>query len=421
MSISETVWSGSSGIRRALTLGAVGLTALASVTACAGSAANSADGAGGACNSPGVTADSITVASVSPLSGPSASTFAGFVEGAKARFAVENASGGVNGRTIDLVTNDDLGDGAAQVTAARNAVQSQQAFGIVHASRVDTMFDYLSAQNIPVTGYPGQPAYQEKLNAFGYAGAALIGFHSTSMAQFMQDQGVTKLGVLANNSTGSKGGADGLVKTAGEIGLDVAATSFDIPLGAFDATSVAIQMKNAGVDGLYMPLVTDSSISVLKAMAAQGVELKATEMQGLYDPKITAQVGDLLQGVSGAGVGIIPIELETDGTKAFVDAMSEYGDGVDPRTGFTGPGYLSADLFIEGLKKAGDCPTREAFISELRKVSDYEGGGLLIEPANFASGPVPAGTPYGRCTWMVTYEGNAFVPEPEATCGEVVN
>ncbi|MCE4268574.1 ABC transporter substrate-binding protein [Rhodococcus globerulus] len=421
MSKSESVWFGGAGVRRAIIFSAVGLTALASVTACAGSGADSASGAGGACNSPGVTADKITIASVSPLSGPAASTFAGFVEGAKARFAVENEKGGVNGRTLELVTNDDLGDGAAQVTAARNAVQSQKAFGILHASRVDTMFDYLSAQNVPVTGYPGQPAYQEKMNAFGYAGASLIGFYSTSMAQFMQDKGVTKLGVLANNSTGSKGGADGLVKTAGQIGLEVAATSFDIPIGAFDATSVAIQMKDAGVDGLYMPLVTDSSISVLKAMAAQGVKLKATEMQGLYDPKITAQVGDLLQGVSGAGVGIVPIELDNESTNAFVDAMNEYGDGVDPRTGFTGPGYISADLFIEGLKKAGDCPTRDAFISELHKVSDYEGAGLLIEPANFASGLVPAGTPYGRCNWLVTYEGNAFVPEPEATCGEVVN
>lgn len=408
-------------VRRTLILGVVGLAVMASTVACAGSAADKSSGGAGACNSAGVTADSIAVASISPLSGPSASTFAGFVDGAQARFAAENEKGGVNGRTIKLVTNDDLGDGAQQVTAARNAVQSQDAFGILHASRVDTMFDYLASQNIPVVGYPGQPAYQTKLNTFGYSGAPLIGFFSTSTAQFLKNQGVTKLGVLANNSTGSKGGADGMIKAANAIGLDVAATSFDIPLGTFDATAVAIQMKNAGVDGLYLTILTDSSLSVLKALAAQGVTMKSTWMQGLYDPNVTAQAGDLLQGVSGASIAIRPVELETDGSRAFVDAMAQHGNGIDPRAGFAGPGYLSADLFIEGLKKAGECPTREAFISELRKVSNYEGAGLLVEPANFASGPVPTGTPWGRCNWNVTFEGTSYVPQPEATCGEWVN
>lgn len=417
MSILESIRAARRSTIRVGALAAVTVTAVSGLVGCAGSA--SQDGAAGGCNSPGVTADSITVASVSPLSGPSASTFAGFVEGARARFEVENAAGGVNGRKIELTTNDDLGDGAAQVTAARNAVQSQKAFGILHASRVDTMFDYLASQNVPVTGFPGQIAYQTMDNAFGFAGTASIGYPSTAQSQFFVDRGVQRLGVLANNSTGSKGAAEGLISVAPTVGLNVEESSLDIPVGAFDATSIALQMKNAGVDGLFMPLVTDSSVSILKAIKAQGVELKAAYMQGLYDPKITDQVGDLLDGVSSPPVGTVPVEVDDEATKRLVSAMTEYGDGVDPRTGFTTPGYVSADLFIEGLNKAGACPTREGFVTALRAVTDYAGDGLLVEPANFAEGPVKGGFPYGRCAWFVTYAGGAFVPDPAATCGEI--
>ncbi|WP_143542643.1 MULTISPECIES: ABC transporter substrate-binding protein [unclassified Rhodococcus (in: high G+C Gram-positive bacteria)] len=418
MSILESIRAAKRSSVRIGVIAAATVTTVSGLTGCAGSA--SEHGATGACTSPGVTADSITVASVSPLSGPSASTFAGFVEGARARFEVENEAGGVNGRKIKLVTNDDLGDGAAQVTAARNAVQSQKAFGILHASRADTMFDYLSSQNVPVTGFPGQIAYQTKENAFGFAGSASIGFPSTAQSQFFVDRGVTKLGVLANNSTGSKGAAEGLIKVAPTVGLNVEATALDIPVGSFDATSIALQMKNAGVDGLFMPLVTDSSVAIFKAVKAQGLELKAAYMQGLYDPKVTDQVGDLLEGVSSPPVGTIPVEVAGDATEQLAVAMKKYGDGVDPRTGFTTPGYVAADLFIEGLKMAGECPTRENFVKELRAVDAYDGGGLLVEPANFAEGPVVGGFPYGRCAWFVTYSGGAFVPDTAATCGEIL-
>ena len=67
----------------------------------------------------------------------------------------------------------------------------------------------------------------------------------------------------------------------------------------------------------------------------------------------------------------------------------------------------------------GTCISRESFVEKLRKVSDYDGAGLLPEHANFASGPLPDGTPYGRCTWYVTYKGTSFTPDPAVTCGDM--
>jgi ABC-type branched-subunit amino acid transport system substrate-binding protein len=412
-------------LRRIAAVSAAGVAASLALAACgddSGGGGGSASGGGGDCSAPGVTDDTITVATVSPLTGPSASTFAGFVEGAEARFAAANAEGGVGGREIEVVTNDDIGDGAQQSTAARNAVQSQQAFAILSASRVDTMFDYLATQSVPVVGYPGQPAYAEDDNVFGFAGGSQTGYFAEATVDRMQEAGATNIAVLAHNSPGSLNSANGMIQAAEAAGLEVGVTSFDVPLGSFDATGLAIQMKDAGVDGIYAPTLTDSTVSVLRAADEQGVDLPANYVSQVYDPAIADQVDEYIEGAFTAPVATVPVEVtDNEGVQAYLAAMEEYAPDTGPASGFTQAGYLSADLFLSGVEAAGDCLSRESLIESLRGLEGYDGGGFLTEPAVFSGGPFPNGSgPYGGCTWFVTREGGAWVPDAEATCGELL-
>lgn len=420
--------SRATGLLRARRTSMVAVAAIATslvLAACgdASKSSSSSAASGGSCaTTPGVTDKAITVASVSPLSGPSASTFAGFVEAAQARFDAANKSGGVNGRQITLQKNDDLGDGAAQVTAARNAVQQQQAFGIISASRVDTMFDFLKTQNVPVTGYPGQPAYAKDNNVFGFAGGSQTGYFSDSFVTRLKSLGATNLAVLAHNSPGSLNSANGMIKAWEADGGKVGVKSFDVPLGSFDATSLAIQMKQAGVDGIYAPTLTDSSVSVLRAAQQQAVNLKANFVSQVYAPAVAKQVSEFIQGAITSTVATVPNELAStnDSVKKYIDTMKKYAPSVEPSTGFAEAGYISADLFIKGIESAGKCLTRDSFIKGLRDLGKYDGAGLLVEKAQFSGGPFPNGSaPYGACTWFVVRKGSAWVPDAKPTCGKL--
>ncbi|TFV88821.1 ABC transporter substrate-binding protein [Blastococcus sp. CT_GayMR16] len=413
--------------RRTAALAVAGVAASLVLGAC-GDASDDSGGGGGTAaadcgDAPGVTDDAITLASVSPLSGPSATTFAGFVEAAEARFALQNADGGVNGREITVEKNDDLGDGAAQVTAARNAVQQQQAFAIISASRVDTMFDFLATQSVPVVGYPGQPAYVEDENVFGFAGSGNIGYFAEAYVNKMVDLGATNLAVLAHNSPGSLNSANGMIQAAEANDLEVGVKSLDVPLGSFDATALAIQMKEAGADAIYAPTLTDSSVSVLRAAQQQGVDLKAVFVSSVYDPRVADQISEFIQGAITTTLAVVPNQLadENEAVQTYIDTMKEYAPDTDPSAGFAEVGYISADLFIKGVEEAGDCLTRESFIEGLRGVTEYDGGGLLTEPAQFSGGDAPnGGQRYGSCAWFVTREGDEWVPDDEPTCGELI-
>lgn len=71
-------------------------------------------------------------------------------------------------------------------------------------------------------------------------------------------------------------------------------------------------------------------------------------------------------------------------------------------------GYLSADLLIESIKAAGNCPTREAILEGMLSVGEYDGRGL-IEPWDVGAGQ---GTP-PLCSWyvQVSEDGSAFEPQ----------
>jgi branched-chain amino acid transport system substrate-binding protein len=394
--------------------------AVPALSACSGSSSTAAAGGGGSCSSPGVTSNEVKVAAVAPTTGPSAPTFAGFVEAANARFQQQNDAGGVNGRKITLLTDDDKGDGSQQVVAGRNAIQSQKVFGVLSASRVDTMYDYLKQQSVPVIGYPGQPAYATNRNAFGFSGASSTGYVSTALLNRVKAAGAANLANLAHNSPGSINSAKGYVASAAKVGVKISVSQYDIPLGSFDATSVAIKMKQAGVDSIVAGLLTDSSVSVLKALQAQGVKLKVIYVAGVYDPAVYSQISNLLQGAIISPNGTVPTELNTPATTKYVAQMKQYAPNTSPNAGFATPGYVSADLFIKGLQLAGNCVSRSNFIDKLRGLTGYDADGLLVKPAVFAPAELPDGTPYTKCSWYASFQGSKWVPDPQATCGDLI-
>ncbi|MGW0593750.1 ABC transporter substrate-binding protein [Streptosporangium sp. NPDC002607] len=392
-------------------LAGVLLLALTASTACG-------DGGSGGSDTPGITDTEVKVAIVVPKTGPSAPTFDGFEQGIRARFEEANAAGGVHGRKIKLVTLDDAGDGAQQVVAGRNAVQSEKAFGIIAASRVDTMYAYLKQNNVPVTGFPGQPPFANDRNAFGAYGSFAMGLAQTATAQTVKDRGVTKMAVFAHNSPGAINSADAFVFASKQVGLPVVMKQYDIPLGSFDATAIAVRLKELGVDGVYLPMLTQSNVSIMQAVKQQGIELKAGYVT--YDPSAIAQAGKALEGALGTPSGTIPLELDQEPVRKYRELMAKYAPKVDPAGNlFTAVGWISADLFLHGLDLAGASPTRQAFIDNLRKEEAYTGRGLLVQPVSFKPGILPNGDPV-KCVWLETIKDGKYVPDADKICGELV-
>ncbi|GAA4475031.1 ABC transporter substrate-binding protein [Rhodococcus olei] len=374
-------------------------------------------GSNGGASTDGVTSSTVKVAVVTPTSGPLAPAFAGFAEAAQARVNLANEGGGVNGRKIEVEVLDDAADGTKQVTAGKTAIESDHAFAVLMASQVDTMLPYMKQKGIPIVGYPSQPAYTTDRNVFGVYGVPPIHYASTAFALGLQNRGVTKLAVFSHNTPGGVALAKSVAAAADKAGVKVVLQQNDVPESSFDATSVAVRMKEVGADGAFLGTSSGAAISILEAAKRQGVGLKTSFASSVRS--LLSKEPDVLEGTLSRPQGTVSLGSDVPAAHGYVAAMAKYAPGTDPQKSVvTQVGWLAADLFIKGLEKAGADPTRAGFIDHLRKVTDYDAGGLLVEPITFAEGVEPNGNPL-KCIWFEQVKSGAYVADPEPTCGEL--
>jgi branched-chain amino acid transport system substrate-binding protein len=101
--------------------------------------------------------------------------------------------------------------------------------------------------------------------------------------------------------------------------------------------------------------------------------------------------------------------------------MSDYAPEIQPPTQDPAVnGWVSADLFIRGLEAAGNCPTRESFITGLRAVKDYDGAGITPGTSiDLSTNFRETSTCYYAI--KISKDGSRFEPTSDtAICGDVI-
>ncbi|MDD2857328.1 MAG: ABC transporter substrate-binding protein [Candidatus Nanopelagicales bacterium] len=414
------------GRRSTVAAGALGASLVVGALAAGGATAAptpapKASAAAAACPAEeGVTPSTITIGYFSPKTGPAAANFVGGEEAGRLRVAQENAKGGINGRKIVVIGYDDQANAAAQLTQATKALQSDHVFGITMTSANDAAFPTFKAANLPVTGF-NVLAMSTDRNAFSVTGPPAPGIISTAVYERLKQAGVGKVALIAHNTPSA---ASGMINTSKAIGpsatgIQQALLITDEAQGAHDATSTALRVKNSGADGAYMSMFVDGVVSIAQALAQQGVKLKGSVGAGVIDPAVIAKAAGPLEGMIGTTYGTVPAGVPgNSAVRTFINGMK--AAGLNPYNATAPVGYAAMDLMIEGLKRAGKCPTRQSFIDNLRKVTAFDAHGLIPEKISFGPGVTPMGSP-AKCSWYITIKNGQPVPDAKPTCGKLVN
>lgn len=354
-----------------------------------------------------------------PTSGPNGAFFAAVGAGIRARFDAENDAGGVGGRMLRLQEADD-GDGElSNLTAARHLVTEVPVFGIIEVSTsADGSAEFLADEGVPVTGWAISPGWGAHRNMFGYR-------HSTSpepggepvtrTARFIRARGGRRVAVIAGGAVASVNVAEQLVQTLPWSGLELGYRATDVPLGDTDFAVHVQAMKRAKVDSLYTGMATAQNVALVQAATAAGLRLDVVLLPTGYDARLAESYGELLDGVYMA-IDWRPFELPVPAHDRFKAHLAAVAPEEFPSQ-LAMVGWLSADAFVRGLREAGArCPTREAFIRNLRLVEDYTADGLLpVTSFEAEFGRMPL------CFYYVQLRDGAFRPVgDEPFCGRLL-
>jgi branched-chain amino acid transport system substrate-binding protein len=344
--------------------------------------------------------------------------------GFMARIDQQNAAGGVDGRRIDAIVEDDQSSPAMALTVAQAAV-AQGVYAIDYNSPFAFgAARYLASQGVPVVGggYDGpewtEPAYGNMF-ATQYAIFANQPVYDTT-AQLIKDHGGSKVAVLGyGESPSSKAAALGSAKADRLAGLTTPYVNVSLPFGTVNVTALVLGMKAANIDSLDDPIDGNTTLALVTTGNQAGIKWKVANFATGYGGTILDNPS-AIAAAQGAYFSVeqVPVELHTAATMAEQAAFKQYAN-------FTGTpgfdwwqGWSSADLLVKGLEVAGQNPTRGSFITNLRKVTHYDVGGLSPNPVNFETYQTPAAT---ECFYDDQLQGSHFVvSSPAPVCGKLI-
>jgi branched-chain amino acid transport system substrate-binding protein len=398
------------------------------VSSCSSSRRGSGGGGGATKNQTQAAGTPIKLGVLTSMTGVASSSFTTVEKGVKARLAVENAKGGVNGHKLDYVMGDDQSTGPGAVAAAQKLISQDKVYGILeNSSFFSAAAPTTTRAGIPVTGvsFDAGPEWfdRKSTNIFDTYGYGNYTVTMSTFGQYFKSIGATKVGAIGYGSSPSSAmAAKAAVASATGVGLKAGYLDNSLAFGSTDVGPLVQKIKQSGTDALLAPVVQSTGYALVKGLQQAGVKMKAVVLSTGYGQEVINDPAtrDASKGVDFATI-VAPIESGKPGATAMQDALTKYSGVSGIATFGEYIGWMTADLFIYGLKQAGADASSQQFITKLRQ-STWDGAGLLT-PTNFSDiKPTGGGLDQGGCINIVRFDGQKFVPQPNAVpiCGTVI-
>ncbi len=336
----------------------------------------------------GITKTSVQVGNVSIISGPVPGLFQGAPYGAEAYFAYVNAHGGVNGRTINLHSMDDGFSGTQNEAETQSAAASDFAtvgsFSLFDNYSCSVIAKNPALADVSATLDPTTNALPNVFSAQPISqGAPLAGYEYLKK---LYPKAIGHVGTLVADATTALAqwqGQEAAMKHAGYRFSYIREIS---PLES-DFTTDVINMKNKGVKMVLVSDDTAASYAALQAeMTQQGFHPQVVLSNGpIYTPTYVTAAGG---PTSANGTWLIQdLALYLGQDAKAVPAVAQFDAWMKKTHPKFVPdlysvfGWASAEMFTQALRAAGPHPTRGSLLTQLRKITSFDAGGL-VAPAN---------------------------------------
>lgn len=338
---------------------------------------------------PGVTDDTITIGTHTPLTGPAAPGYSDVSAAALAFFEYVNDQGGVNGRKINYIVKDDGYNPANTQMVVRELVQDDQVFAIfngIGTAPHTSVLEYLNENKVPdlfvATGskswnQPEKYPYTFAFNAdYSVEGAALAKYASDEfpgkrVCVLGQDD---DLGGFILEGVESTLGADGITH---KEQYSTSNPDLTAQVGAMRDAGCEINILGTIPAFTALAMTTAARIGWDTEWFATSVGIDYTTLIGILGEDVGP---DMMKQLTG--VNYLPGAYgDNDWVELFREINDKYNGGV-PFNGNTVFGMSAAYLFTEALEKTGDSPTREGILDVIRS-GDLVGNG--VAPLSFSA------------------------------------
>ena len=336
---------------------------------------------------PGVTPAKIVLGQAAVLSGPAAQLGLQMRNGIKTYLDHVNAAGGVYGRMLELVSEDDRYEPSVAPAASKKLIQEHKVFALLGYVGTPTGAAHLpvtTQARVPLVGmFTGAEILRLPINRYVFHVRASYYDETEKIVEQVVSTGGKKISVFYQNDAYGEAGRKGT-----ELAL----------------TKRAMKIHSNGT-------VERNTLKVEEAVKTiHSSEPDAIVMVGAY-----AACAEFIRQMKKTGSGATFYNVSFVGSKALADALGAEGSGVAisqvvpfpwassvpvvkeyqalaKKAGYSDynfsamEGFLTAKVMVEGLRRAGKNPTREGLVDALERMNDVDLGGFYVSysPKNHA-------------------------------------
>jgi ABC-type branched-subunit amino acid transport system substrate-binding protein len=400
---SQAQTSGPTGGVAALTPQNFPFDPAAQAALCQGSAGNTA-------SDKGVTPTSISVGNVSGLTGVLLNNFNQGPEAVQALFSAVNAAGGICGRKLNLIVEDDGQDSTKDASDIADEIPRVIAFAGSTSDADNGGVNEMAAAKVPdlgpaISANRGQsPMFWAPTGATQYIqnGHAFI-FDSLTNGLKDNNDFPTRLASLAYQIPISEQAAKEFTTLFTRAGAVSCFTDYSILPTTTSLDGDVIQMKNNHCDGVYTTMDVTGNAKLYQAMQRQQFKprFNATTFDGYTPAQISVAGQSAAQGLQ-VTLPFLPFNDGNPIVNLYLSQLKTWEPGKEP-SGFGMDAWAGAQMLIYGLLKAGRNPTRASLVSAFAAIDSWNTGG--------ATSPDTPRTrlPAGPCIMQTSVQGNDFV------------
>lgn len=293
-------------------------------------------------------------------------------KGVRLAIDAKNAAGGIKGRKIVLITEDNQGKPEEAAAVVKKLIAQDKVvalLGEVASTRSLAAAPIAQANKIPMISPSSTNPKVTQVGDYIFRVCFIDPFQGPVMAKFARENlKLKKVAILKDlKSDYSLGLAEFFVKKFKEMGGEIVAEQ-NFQTGDSDFKAQLTQIRSANPDAIFIPAYY-TEVGLIARQARQ-LGLKAVLLggDGWDSPKLFEIGAQAVEGAyfSNHYASESPVPATQDFIKRYKEKYNETPDGL------AAAGYDAAMILISAIERA-PTPTPEAIRAELAKTVDFDG------------------------------------------------
>ena len=305
-------------------------------------------------------------------------------DGVEVAFAEINDQGGVGGRKLQLIAEDDAYEPMRTLASARKLVEQDKVVALLAVTGTApsaALLPFVTESKTPMLfPYAFAHALTTPLNRQVFTTLPEVRVQMMVLANYiLKDLKQTKVAAIYQNDDFGQDAVAGLEERFGREKVQLTKLPFD--RGTTNFSGVVTQAKAAGVEHVVFLGIPKDAALVMREANNLGWKPQFSGHNALGDPQTFQLAGPLAEGAIAIAV-MEPLDSDKPAVKAFIAAQQKYKSNTKPTT-YSMHGYQSGKLFAEAVKRAGGKTDQASLVAALEGMKNHDTG--LMAPISFSA------------------------------------